>query len=100
MLSSVKLLEALDECVDRTAQLFHRIDQPIDSADQLLERFIRRLLSVHHCTAYDYQVANSGVLLFLDSALLLEDSAMPSAREFYIDPSRCIGCQSCVQACA
>ena len=23
-----------------------------------------------------------------------------SARQFYIDPSRCIGCQSCVQACA
>lgn len=23
-----------------------------------------------------------------------------AAREFFIDPSRCIGCQSCVQACA
>jgi Fe-S-cluster-containing dehydrogenase component len=25
---------------------------------------------------------------------------MPTVREFFIDPSRCIGCQSCVQACS
>ncbi len=25
---------------------------------------------------------------------------MPEAYEFFIDPSRCIGCQSCVQACS
>jgi Fe-S-cluster-containing dehydrogenase component len=25
--------------------------------------------------------------------------AFPSQMEFFIDPNRCIGCQSCVQAC-